>query len=255
LITAGIDIGAQAVKALLLEDGKNVLGTGAVPAGSDVAAAAREAWDRALKAAGVPADRVSKRLATGAGRKECPLTEEEITEVAAAARAGVHRFPRCRTVVDVGAEEARTVRCDGHGKVINFAYNEKCAAGAGVFAEAMARALDVSLATLGPLSLKSTRAVEMNAQCVVFSESEVVTLIHEKTPREDIARTVLDAIASRVVSMVRKLGFEKDVVLVGGMARNPGFVASLERGLESEIFVPEDPEYAGALGAALAAGG
>jgi len=254
LITAGIDIGAKAVKVVLLKDGKIVLGTGAVPAGGDTEAATREAYDRALKAAGIAANRVSRGLATGTGRKECPLTEEEITEVAAAARAGVHWFPGCRTVVDVGAEEGRAARCDPAGKVIDFAYNEKCAAGAGVFAEAMARALEVPLEALGPLALKSTGAVKMSAQCVVFTESEVVTLLHDRTPREDIARAVLDAIASRIVSMVEKLGFEREVVLVGGMARNAGFVESLKRGLESEVLVPEAPEHAGALGAALAAG-
>jgi benzoyl-CoA reductase subunit D len=117
----------------------------------------------------------------------------------------------------------------------------------------MARALQVSLEELGPLSLKSRQAVPMNAQCAVFAESEVVTLIHAKTPREDIARAVLDAIASRIVSMARKVGFEKDIALIGGVARNPGFVEAMKRGLETDVYVPEDPEYVGALGAALAA--
>jgi benzoyl-CoA reductase subunit D len=156
-------------------------------------------------------------------------------------------------VIDVGAEEGRAVRCDEHGKVIDFSYNEKCAAGAGAFAEGMARALEVSLEELGPLSLKSNQAIQMNAQCAVFAESEVVTLIHAKTPREDIARAVLDAIASRIISMVRKVGFEKDIALIGGMTLNVGFVEALKRGLELDVYVPENPEYVGALGAALAA--
>ena len=145
------------------------------------------------------------------------------------------------------------LRCDERGRVIDFAYNEKCAAGAGTFAEGMARALGVSLEELGPLSLTSRQAVQMNAQCAVFAESEVVTLIHAKTPREDIARAVLDAVASRIISMVRKVGFERDLVLIGGVALNPGFVAAMKRGLEADVYVPEDPEYIGALGAALAA--
>ena len=154
---------------------------------------------------------------------------------------------------DVGAEEGRTIRCDETGKVIDFAFNEKCAAGAGTFAEGMARALQVPLKELGPLAQTSKAAVQMNAQCAVFAESEVVTLIHAKTPREDIARAVLDAIASRIISMVRKVGFEKDVALIGGMAHNPGYVEAMKRGLEMDVHVPEEPEYVGALGAALAA--
>jgi benzoyl-CoA reductase subunit D len=257
MITAGIDIGAKTIKAVLLRDGE-VLARQLVPAGLDTAAATQQAFDQALVAAGLDAANlgaadVDQIMATGAGRKDCLLTDREITEVGAAARGGVYLFPSCRTVVDIGAEEGRTVRCDERGKVIDFAYNEKCAAGAGTFAEGMARALQIPLEELGRLSLSSKQAVQMNAQCAVFAESEVVTLIHNKTPREDIARAVLDAIASRIISMIRKVGFEKDIVVVGGVALNPGFIASMNRGLETDVLVPDEPEYVGALGAAVAA--
>ncbi len=251
-VAAGIDIGAKTIKVVLLSGG-TVRGRALVPAGIDTAAAIRQAFEQALTAAGLQRGAVAVYMATGTGRKTCPLTEREITEVGAAAKGINHLLKSCRTVIDVGAEEGRTIRCDEHGKVVDFAFNEKCAAGAGTFAEGMARALQVPLEELGPLSLKSQQAVQMNAQCAVFAESEVVTLIHAKTPREDIARAVLDAIASRIISMVRKVGFEKDLALIGGVARNPGFVEALKRGLQMDVFVPEGPEYVGALGAALAA--
>jgi benzoyl-CoA reductase subunit D len=252
MITAGIDIGAKTVKAVVLRDGQ-VLARSLDPAGLDTGAATQQAFDQALAAANLGTGDVKRIMATGTGRKDCALTDREITEVGAAARGGVHLYPSCRTVVDVGAEEGRTVRCDERGKVIDFAYNEKCAAGAGTFAEGMARALQVSVEELGPLSLASQQAVQMNAQCAVFAESEVVTLIHNKTPREDIARAVLDAIASRIVSMIRKVGSEKDIVLSGGVALNSGFVEAMNRGLETKVIVPDEPEYVGALGAAVAA--
>lgn len=252
MITAGVDIGAKTVKVVLVKDGK-VLARSLVPAGIDTEAASRKAMDEALTTAGLSREKVDRFMATGTGRKECHFTDRQITEVGAAAKGINHVFKSCRCVIDVGAEEGRTVRCDENGKVIDFAYNEKCAAGAGAFAEGMARALQVPLEELGPLSLKSKQAVQMNAQCAVFAESEVVTLIHAKTPREDIARAVLDAVASRIISMVRKVGFEKDIALIGGMALNPGFVEGLKRGLETDVHVPEAPEYVGALGAALAA--
>jgi benzoyl-CoA reductase subunit D len=254
MTTAGIDIGAKTIKVVLANDGK-VLAKSLVPAGIDTAAATRQAFDQALSAAKLSTDQIDRIMATGTGRKDCPLTDDEITEVGAAAKGMNHILKTCRTVVDVGAEEGRTVRCDETGKVIDFAFNEKCAAGAGTFAEGMARALQVPLEELGPLALTSEQAVQMNAQCAVFAESEVVTLIHAKTPRQDIARAVLDAIASRIISMVRKVGFAKDVALIGGVAKNPGFVAAMKRGLEMDVYVPEDPEYVGALGAALAAAG
>lgn len=252
MITAGIDIGAKTIKVVLAQKGK-MLSKAIVAAGLDTAAATRQALDDALASADLNKEKVERFMATGTGRKTCPITDEEITEVSAATKGMTHMLSSCRTVIDVGAEEGRTVRCGENGKVIDFAFNEKCAAGAGTFAEGMARALQVPLEELGPLSLSSKQAIQMNAQCAVFAESEVVTLIHAKTPREDIARAVLDAIASRIVSMVRKVGFEKDVALIGGMALNPGFVEALKRALEMEVHVPEDPEYIGAFGAALAA--
>ncbi|MGD2109773.1 MAG: acyl-CoA dehydratase activase [Phycisphaerae bacterium] len=251
MITAGIDIGAKTIKVVLLKDGQ-IVTKGLAPAGLDTDAATKDAMTAALASAKLKEDGIDRYMATGTGRTSCPFTKETITEVGAAAKGATHVLNTCRTVIDVGAEEGRTVRCDA-GKVIDFAFNEKCAAGAGTFAEGMARALEVSLEELGPLSLQSKQPVPMNAQCAVFAESEVVTLIHAKTPREDIARAVLDAVASRIISMVRKVGFEKDIVLIGGMALNPGFVEAMKRGLEMDVHVPDDPEYIGALGAALAA--
>jgi benzoyl-CoA reductase subunit D len=252
MTTAGIDIGAKTVKVVILHDGK-MTAKSLVQAGLDTAAATRQALDQALADADLTQDKIDRFGATGAGRKDCTLADREITEVGAAAKGIVHVLPSCRTVIDVGAEEGRTIRCTGAGKVIDFAFNEKCAAGAGTFAEGMARALQVSLEELGSLSLKSEKATQMNAQCAVFAESEVVTLIHAKTPKQDIARAVLDAVASRIISMVRKVGFEKDIGLIGGVALNPGFVKAMKRGLEMDVCVPQDPEYIGALGAALAA--
>jgi len=117
----------------------------------------------------------------------------------------------------------------------------------------MARALEVRLEDMGPLALKSTKAVPMNAQCCVFAESEVVTLIHSKVAKEDISRAIHDAMASRIGAMVLRVGVEKDIVLIGGVALNPGFLPPLEKELNTEIMVPEFPEYIGALGAALIA--
>ena len=140
------------------------------------------------------------------------------------------------------------------GRVLDFAANEKCAAGAGAFAESMARALQLTLADFGTASLMSTQAIPMNAQCTVFAESEVVSLIHAATPVPDIARAVLDAVASRVCAMTRRAGIEDAVVLIGGMAHNPGFVRALREALGvGELWLPQAPEYVSALGAALIA--
>jgi benzoyl-CoA reductase subunit D len=250
MITAGVDVGAKNVKVVLLKDGK-VLSRGFRTIGLDTQKAIQEAFDEALSKDHVKKADIGNIIATGAGRKEVGFANGEITEVGASAKGTHQMFNSVRTVIDVGAEEGRAIKVDAKGKVADFAINEKCAAGAGAFTEAMARALEVGIEDFGKLSLKSQKAVPMNAQCAVFAESEVVSLIHAKTPKEDIARAVHDAIADRIVSMVRRVGVEKDIVVVGGVARNVGFVDALKRTLETDVIVPEYPEYAAALGAAV----
>jgi len=145
------------------------------------------------------------------------------------------------------------VKCDERGIMQDFVVNERCAAGAGTFIEAMARALEVKLEDMGPLSLKAERASPINATCVIFGESDVVSLIHRQESKPEIARAVFDSMADRISSMVHRLGINPDVVLVGGVAKDVGFIESLKRKLGISVLVPEDPEYAGALGAALTA--
>jgi benzoyl-CoA reductase subunit D len=253
MITAGIDMGAKFVKVLLLKDGEIIART-QEKSGFEPREAAERAFEKALGEAGITAQEVGSIFATGAGRKGAPYATGSVTEVTAAARGMTKTHPAVRTVIDVGAEEGRAVKCDEQGKVQDFAVNEKCAAGAGSFTEAMARALEVPLEDFGELSLQSDKSIPMNAQCAVFAESEVVSLTHAKTPKADIARAVHDAIASRIISMVRRVGVNKDIALIGGVSRNVGFVESLNRGLETKVVVPDNPEYIGALGAAIIAG-
>ena len=253
MITAGIDMGSKNIKVLIIKDGQ-VAGKGMMATGLDQAVTASECINKVLQEAGIQREMVDHFTSTGAGRKSAPGVDSDITDVGADARGVIRVLPEVRTVVDVGAEEGRGIKIAGDGKVLDFAVNEKCAAGAGAFAESMSRALEVSLAEFGQISLESDKQIPMNAQCTVFAESEVVSLLHAQTPKQDISRAVHDAIASRVSSMVRRVGVEQKIALVGGVAYNPGFVASLKRALESDLIIPEDPEYIGALGAAVVAG-
>jgi benzoyl-CoA reductase subunit D len=111
----------------------------------------------------------------------------------------------------------------------------------------------MSVEEMSEMTLQSTQTLSMNAQCAVFGESEVVSLIHQKTSKPDIARAVMNAIAGRIASLARMVGLEKEVVMVGGMARNIGFVDSLKKNIQMDVWVPEDPDYIGALGSAEAA--
>jgi benzoyl-CoA reductase subunit D len=250
MITAGIDVGAKWVKVVLLRDGA-VIGRSKVLTGFDQRESAAQALDTALQETGLEPGALEAVAATGAGREDVPGDPVRVTEVSAAALGAVHVDAAARTVIDVGAEEGRAIKTSDEGGVVDFAINEKCAAGSGAFTEAMARALETPVEQIGELSMASTQAIPMNAQCAVFAESEVVSLLHAKTPKSDIARAVHDAIANRVVSMARKVGINEDILVIGGVARNVGFISAIQRELEMKVKVPQDPDFVSALGAAL----
>ncbi len=252
MITAGMDLGSKYVKIVILNDG-DVISRVKMLSGFEQEITASDAMKEALNQAGLQPDDIERIVATGVGRSIAPFTNDTLTEVGAAARGAIARLPETRTVIDVGAEEGRAILITPDGHVRDFAINEKCAAGSGTFTESMARALELDVEEFGKLSLKSEKAVPMNAQCAVFAESEVVSLLHARTPKHDISRAVHDAIASRIVSMARRVSVEKEVMIIGGMAYNVGFIASMKRTLEMELVLPDQPDYVPAEGAAWAA--
>jgi len=252
MITAGIDMGTQSVKTVILKDGK-VLARSKAFSGFETSKVAEETLAEALARAKLTKTDLDQVTATGSGMEMALVSDSTTSMMGADAKAGVWLFPAGRTIIDVGAEEARAVKCDDRGVMIDFVVNERCAAGAGAFIEAMARALEVKLEEMGPLSLRAERASPINASCVIFGESDVVTLIHRQESKPEIARAVFDAMADRVSSMIFRLGLTPEVVLVGGAAKDVGFVASLKRKLGVDVLIPEYPEFAGALGAALIA--
>lgn len=254
MIAVGIDCGSKNTKTIVLQDGQ-IIGKAQAPTGFDQAASVRESLTTALGAARISRDDVERIGAAGAGSKAVEGADLTINDIKAMAVAALHFFPDIRTVVDVGAEGARVARLDDSGKVADFALNEKCAAGAGAFIEAMARALETPIEEMGPLALSSRKNIAMNSQCVIFAESEVVGLIHSKTEKRDISKAIHDAMAGRVASMIRRVGASPGICLLGGVARNPGFVASLERELGvDKLLIPEIPQYAAAMAAGLEAG-
>jgi benzoyl-CoA reductase subunit D len=252
VIVAGIDVGGKNVHIVIKKDGQ-ILGKGAGPTGIKKAEAVEQLYDEVLKKVGLARKDVERVVATGSAAKRVAFASGFIPDAAADARGVNKLIPTARTVIDVGAEEGRVIKVSSDGRVLDFAINDKCAAGTGTFVEAMSRALEVSVEELAKIALNSTQSIPMNAQCAVFGESEVVSLIHQNIPKPDISRAVMDAIAGRIGSVARIVGLEKDVVVVGGMAKNAGFVDSLRKTIEMPITIPEDPDYIGALGAAEAA--
>jgi predicted CoA-substrate-specific enzyme activase len=217
--------------------------------------AAKDAYERALKKAGLIPDRIQRLFATGVGRENIPFVNGHVTEMSSHAKGAHFTFPNARTVIDIGAEGTRILRCDEAGNLTNFLLNDKCASGTGVFLETVAEMMQIPLEDMGSLSLKSASAVTLTSTCAVFAESEIVAEVHRGAAVEDILMGVNESIASKIKLSSTRVGIAPELVVTGGVGRNVGVVEALARQFGLDIKVPEHPEIAGALGAAILAGG
>ncbi len=252
MICAGIDVGALWTKALVLEDGETA-GFALLPTWESGVRVAEDALKKALEPLRATPGDLHAVVATGAGKKEVGFARESVTEVVCAARGVRHLLPDVQGVLDLGAESSRAVRLDGRGGVLEYALNDKCASGTGIFLDAIAKVMGLEVEQMGPLSLQSERAVEITNTCVVFAESEVVSQVARQTPKQDIVKGIHMAIATRVRQTANRVGLAAGTAVVGGLARNVGIVACLEELMGGDLVVPSEPHRVPALGAALIA--
>jgi predicted CoA-substrate-specific enzyme activase len=249
---AGIDIGSITTETVILQDDR-ILASSILPTGAKSRVAAERSLDAALTQAGLKREDISAVVTTGYGRASFSSSDKMITEITCHARGAFFVRRETRTVIDIGGQDSKVIRLDEQGRNVDFQMNDKCAAGTGRFLEVMAHALEVKLEELGKLSRSAPRTIHISSMCTVFAESEVVSLIAENQPKEVIIRGLHDAIADRILGMVRRVGVEEGVTLTGGVAKNQGVVKALEERLGVKLFVPPEPQIIGALGAALLA--
>ena len=255
MIVAGIDIGSTACKAVILEDGKTA-GKAIGPATTNPARTARDIYLQALQAAGHNEQKVDCVVGTGYGRALVPFADQNVSELTCHGRGAAFVEPRTRTVLDIGGQDTKAIRIDQDGFLLDYAMNDKCAAGTGRFLEAMARILELSLAEMDARASDASRACKITSMCSVFAESEVINLINDGVEIGRIVRGLQDAMAGRVAALARRVGVEEEVMVTGGVAKGRGVVAALTRLLGVEpIRLPEgvDPQVIGALGAAVCA--
>ncbi|HZW37556.1 MAG TPA: acyl-CoA dehydratase activase [Candidatus Deferrimicrobiaceae bacterium] len=253
VLFAGIDVGSLSTDAVLLDGKGTVRGSAIVATGASTQKACEEALSRALAAACGTAADIALTVSTGYGRERVSSAELKVTEITCHARGARHLFPEARTVLDIGGQDSKVIRLAPDGRVADFAMNDKCAAGTGRFLEVMARTLEMDLEQMGPRALLSRRSLAVSSMCTVFAESEVVSLIASGTPVEDIAWGVHLAIADRIAALADRVGGEAPAVMTGGVAKNPAARKALEDRFGFRLLVPEEPQLAGALGAALIA--
>lgn len=250
---AGIDIGSLSTEVLILTLDGETAGYAIVQTGANSTEAALEAMEKALAASGIGKGQIRRTVATGYGRVSIPFADKRVTEISCHAVGAFHLFPDTGVVIDIGGQDSKVIRIGEEGKVLDFAMNDKCAAGTGRFLEVMANKLRVSLDDMGPLSLSAAGETAISSVCTVFAESEVVSLVARNHPKEEIIRGLHRAIVNRVWSMVRGIGVQGAVTMTGGVAKNTGVVSLLEEKLGQPIHVHSEPQIIGALGAALLA--
>ena len=249
---AGVDIGSTMTKVVLTDKNGNLLSTVKGPTGAEHRQLANEVMRHALKEASLQIDDISYIVATGYGRLNVPFADRQITELSCHARGVYSLFPNVRTAIDIGGQDAKCMKIDG-GRLLNFAMNDKCAAGTGRFLEVTATALGIRLEDMGGISLKANERIQISSLCTIFAQQEVVALISRGEKLENILAGLHDALAGRIAALARRLGIEPDVVLTGGVAKNIGMVKAMKQSLGCEILIPEEPLITGAHGAAVLA--
>jgi len=250
-LVAGIDMGGRSAKAVLVTREGTVVGTGLAKMRPDFAGLARDVLAQATSAAGRSDSDVSYVATTGLGRYNVPFRDIQITDITAVAQGAARLFPGTRVILDIGAQSTRAMRVQGGGRVKEFRTNDKCAAGAGGFAERAARYLEVGLADLGELSLKADSPAVISSVCAVFAESEIINLVTAGQTVENIIRGIHDSLAQRGYQLLKRVGLEPEITFVGGMARQVGMIRALEAALSMPVNVPAEPDMVAAYGAAL----
>lgn len=250
----GIDIGSLTVEVVILEDHR-VLHYQIASTGSNSRASAEKLLIESLRIAGINREDITYIVATGYGRIGFTAANNRITEITCHGKGAHFIDPAVRMVIDIGGQDSKVIRLNEAGRVLDFAMNDKCAAGTGRFLEVMSQTLEVKIDELSALSEQAVSTVPISSTCTVFAESEVVSLIAQGLPREDIARSLHLSIADRTAGLVNRVGLQEPVMFTGGVAKNRAVASALSEKLKVRLIVPPEPQIVGALGAALLAAG
>jgi len=251
MIAAGCDVGSLTTKAVILNESR-ILGQALIRSTFDPERPAAEVMEKALASARLSQDDIGFLVGTGYGRERIGFVKKTYSEISCHAK-GVHFLhPSIRTIIDVGGQDCKAIRLDARGEIEKFITNDKCASGTGRFLEVMSRLIGVDLEDLGRIAAQSTAPVTLAGACTVWAQAEVVVHLNAGRPKADLAAGINEAMASRIAILAKAVGIEKDVCMSGGVAKNAGVVAAMERQLDLPIRrLRVDPQLMGALGAAV----
>ena len=250
-LSAGVDVGSTQTKAVIINEGLEIVGRSLIDTGANVVQAAEKSYLNALNDSGRREEEVTYVIGTGYGRYKVTFGDTQVTEISCHGRGAVHMFPDTRTVLDMGGQDTKAIAVSETGEIVDFCMNDKCAAGTGRFLGAASMALDIPLDELGVTALKSEKPVKISTTCTVFAESEVLSWLGKGKKIEDILLGVHKSISSRSISLLRRVGLNQQITFTGGVAKNIGMVEVLNENIGKELNVSNESHFMGALGAAL----
>ncbi len=250
----GVDIGSITTKVVLLSyknEKIDILNYKISNTGIDGNNSAKRLIDEILKEENIDPQGIKGIGVTGYGRIRVDFTDFTKTEISCHGKGVNFVFPKARTILDIGGQDSKAIRIGERGEVLDFAMNDKCAAGTGRFLEVMAKVLEENLENFGKIHMETKDKVEITNICTVFAESEIITLLSEGYDKNSIIKGLNYSIAKRAIPLLKRVGIERDVVMTGGVAKNEGVRRAIEDILGVEIYVPFEPQIMGALGAGI----
>ncbi|MCO5161343.1 MAG: acyl-CoA dehydratase activase [Mesorhizobium sp.] len=247
----GVDFGSTTAKTVILDLKGNIVSHAVAHMGAVSGNGVKQSMKDALEAAALTQADIGRTVSTGYGRRMLDEADKNYTEITCHARGAVAMVPGARLVIDIGGQDSKVISVDANGLVSQFAMNDRCAAGTGKFLEVLARAMEIPLEDMGATALAAQEKLKISSMCATFAETEVISLLAEGHPKTDVLGAVHKAIASRTLGLVGRVGKKGPVVMTGGVANNPAAVHYIQEELQMPLILPDVPQIAGALGAAL----
>lgn len=251
--TLGVDLGSTTAKAVVVAPDGHPVSSSVVQMGAVSKKGVERAIEAALEDGGLSRDNIVRTVSTGYGRRLVTLADRSFTEISCHARGAVAMMPGVRLVIDIGGQDSKAIAIGQDGLLDRFAINDRCASGTGRFFDVLSRSLEVEITDISDLAAASSDDAEVSGMCATFAETEVISLLAQDVAPADIAAAVVRSVASRTLGLVAQVRKNDPVVMTGGVAQNASFVAELSHQLDLPIAHLNEPQIAGALGAALIA--
>lgn len=247
MYSIGIDAGSTYTKGVMF-DGQNIIKKITIQTGSSPKTTSKEIYESLIE--NVDISKIKKVVGTGYGRVSMDFIDKKVTEITCHAKGIFFLNKNIRTILDIGGQDIKVINISENGSVESFLMNDKCAAGTGKFLEITSNKLDSDIYNIDNLA-KGAQPANISSMCTVFAESEIVSLLARDIPRDKIAAGIIKSISNKGVSLLNKAGIKGEIAFTGGLARLNELVKMLESDLNKKIFIPEDSQIVGALGAAI----